>query len=167
MAYDTDKNFDWMLDSMRPKGQVVGAAPQELPHIVTSMVNPVIDSLGWQRYGTLVFETASALNNNIISLTAVPSGNSRLYPYVSVRAAGGAAAGVFWFAITDGTNPVAVSEAVALVDGQAASPPKRPIIVPAGFFLQARSDQLSGALVTIFIEAYSILLNDTEYVLAS
>lgn len=163
MAYDTDKPFDWMLDTLRPRGQVPGAPPQELPHIVTSMINPIVDALGWARYDTLVFETANALNNNIISLTAVPSGFQRLYPYVSVRAVG-APAGVFWFAITDGTNPVAVSESVQLVNGEAASPPKRPIIVPAGFFLQARSDQLSGVASTIFIEAYSIELNDTEYV---
>lgn len=166
MAYDTDHNFDWLLDTMRPRGQAPGAPPQELPHILGSGISPVIDGLGWQRYGNLAFETANALNNNIISLAAVPSGSSRLYPYVSVRAVG-APAGVFWFAITDGTNPVAVSESVQLVNGEAASPPKRPIIVPAGFFLQARSDQLSGVGSTVFIEAYSILLNDTEYVLPS
>lgn len=166
MAYETEHNFDWLLNSLRPRGQKEGAPPQELPHIVTSTISPVVESFGWSRYDGLVFETANALNNNIISLQAVPSGASRLYPYVSVRAVG-APAGVFWFAITDGTNPVAVSESVQLVNGEAASPPKRPIIVPAGFLLQARSDQLSGPGSTIFIEAYSILLNDTEYVLPS
>ncbi len=167
MSYDSDHDWDWVRDSMRPRGQVEGAPPQEVPHFVESTVGARFDALGWQRYSNLVFETANGLNANIISLLASPSNEHRFYPWVQVRAAGGAPAGVFWVALSDGTNPVAVSDAVSLVDGQASSPPKRGVLVPAGFLLQARSDQLSGVGTTIFIEAYSIALNTAEYLLTT
>lgn len=165
MSYDTDKDFDWVMNSLRPRGQIPGGPPQELPHIVSDVVAPRFDAFAWQRYGALVFETANALNNNIISLTTVASGFARYYPWVQIRAAGGAPVGPFWIAISDGTNPVAVSDGVALVDGQASSPPKRGVLVPAGFLLQARSSDLPGVAVTMFIEAFSIALNTAEYIL--
>jgi len=164
MSYDTEHDFNWLLRAMEPRGQVAGNAPQELPHRVSDIINPAFDAFGWSRFEEYAFETANGVNANIISLGIVPSGQSRLYSYVQVRAAGGAAAGVFWVALSNQTNPVAVSDAVALVDGQASSPPKRPVLVPAGFLLQARSDQLSGIGVTIFVEAYFITLNTGEYV---
>jgi len=164
MSYDTEHDFNWLLRAMEPRGQVAGDTPQELPHHVSDVINPAFDAFGWIRLQEYVFETATAVNANIISLGVVPSGEARLYSYVQVRAAGGAAAGVFWVALSNQTNPVAVSDAVALVDGQASSPPKRPILVPAGFLLQARSDQLSGVAVTMFIEAFFVTLNTGEYV---
>lgn len=164
MSYDTEHDFTWLLRAMEPRGQVEGQPPQELPHHVSDVISPAFDAFGWIRFEEYVHDTASGVNANIISLGVVPSGQSRLYSYVQVRAAGGAAAGVFWVALSDQTNPVAVSDAVALVDGQASSPPKRPILVPQGFLLQARSDQLSGVGVTIFIEGFFVTLNTGEYV---
>jgi len=163
MGYDTDHDFDWVRGTLEPRGQVPGAPPQEVPHRVLDSINPVFDALGWQRYGAMVFETANGVNANIIPLGAVPSGEARYYPWVQIRAAGGAAAGTFWVAISDGTNPVAISPGVdTLADGEATSPPIRGVLVPAGFLLQARSDQLAGVGVTIFIEAYFITLNTAE-----
>ncbi len=167
MSFKTDHDLDWVRNTFRPRGQKEGAPPQEVPDEIISQIAARFDALAWQRYSSIAFETANGVNANIISLTAVASNEHRYYPWVQVRAAGGAAVGVFWVALSDGTNPVAVSDAVSLVDGQASSPPKRGVLVPAGFLLQARSDQLSGVGVTIFIEAYSIALNTAEYLLTT
>jgi len=165
MSFDTEHDFGWVFGAFAPRGVDPGATPQELPHRVLDTVSPTFDALGWQRYGELVFETANGLNANIISLSAVPSGEARYYPWIQIRAAGGAAAGTFWVALnrTVSSNPVAISPGVdTLANGEAFGLAVRGVLVPAGFFLQARSDQLSGVGVTILIEAYSIALNTAE-----
>jgi len=163
MSYETEHDFNWVLGAFPPRGQIPGAPLQTLPNRLSDIVAPTFDALGWQRYGAMVFETANALNANIISLGVVASGQARYYPWVQIRAAGGAAAGTFWVAVSNGTNPVAISPGIdTLANGEATSPPIRGVLVPAGFLLQARSDQLSGVGTTIFIEAYFITLNTAE-----
>ena len=165
MSYDTDHDFDWVLEALRPRGQVPGAAPQELPHHVSDVIAPRFDALAWQRYGSLLFESASGVNPGSVSLAAVPSDQAKLYPYVQVRAAGGTTAGVWWIGINDGTNVVAVSESKVIVAGEGSSLTGNRVLVPAGFFLQARSDQVAGVGIRVLIEAFAIALNTAEYVL--
>ncbi len=166
MAYETDHEFEWVLRALPARAAKEGGPAQELPHQVSDVISPHFDSFGWLRHRESVFEVGSGVNVATIVLATVPSGRQKLYTFAHIRAAG-VPAGVFWLAIDDGTNSVAVSQSQALVNGEAGGHLVKPIVVPAGFHLEARSEQAAGVGVTMFIEAFAIEMNQGEYILAS
>ncbi len=167
MSYESEHDWSWLFRALPPRGQIAGEPEQTLPFRVMENVAGQFDALGWARYQETAFDTVNAANTNHINLTETGSGLLRLYTHAHVRASGGVPAADFWIALNDGTNAVAVSEAKALVDGEADGHLVRPVIVPAGFHLDARSSALSGVGVTIFLEAFFIELTLGEYILPS
>jgi len=167
MSFESDHDFAWVFDAFTPRGQIPGTPSQTLPHIVSDIVRPQFDALGWIRHGEMQFDTANVVNGNAINFPPVVSGQVRLYTYASIRAQGGQPAGNFWVALNDGVNSVAISPGERPDDGEASASIRRPIVVPANFRLVARSDQASGLGVTVFLEAFFIELGFGEYVLPS
>ncbi len=167
MSYDTEHDFEWVLRALSPRGQTPGAAPQELPHVVTDLIHPKFDALGWSRYGSLLFETASTLNSSLVNLPVVPSGEAHLYTYAHVRPTGGSppASASLTLVIVEGATFAAVGPAfVGSLDGQVVAAIRKPILVPAGFNFGVRSDQASGVGVTLNLETFKIILTIGEYV---
>lgn len=87
MSYETDRDFTRFLSSFPARGQIPGAAPQELPQLVSTIITPTTDALGWFRYGReSVTEDVFVTNLIVVDLTAVPAGNlARLYWTISCR----------------------------------------------------------------------------------
>jgi len=167
MSFESDHDFGWVFDAFTPRGQIPGTPSQTLPHIVSDIIRPQFDALGWIRHAEMQFDTANVVNGNAINFPPVASGLVRLYTYAAIRAQGGTPAGRFWLGLDDGTNTVAIAPGFQPVDGEAASSLRRPVIVPATFRLVARSDSASGLGVTVFLEAFFIELGFGEYVLPS
>jgi len=167
MSFDTEHDFEWVFRAFSPRGATPGGAPQELPHVVTDLIHPKFDALGWSRYASLVFESASVTNGNTVNLPVVPAGEAHLYVNAHVRPTGGSppVSASLTVVIVQAANFAGVGPAfVGSLDGQVVAAIRKPILVPAGFNLGLRSDQNSGVGVALNLEAFKIILTIGEYV---
>lgn len=162
MARDKVKRaFIWIRSALRIIDRTT------LPGEILGEIRPTLDTFGWDRLAEATFETATGgVGASNVQFTTVPAGFVHLYLQASARIT---VAGPFnvWVGMRGPAvgpiGTVACAPLAAAILGQKAAPIQRPVIVPEGFSLEARSE---AAIVagSVILEAFRIVLPVGEYI---
>ncbi len=155
MSYETERDFTRFLESFPARGQIPGALPQELPHVLFDGIQPTTDALGWFRFATeSQTEDVFVTNLTIVALAVVPSGIMRLCWGISVRHEDAATTQILSLEkIIPGLAP-----SVGLTEAPVAGTPaftsvgqRRPVLVLPGERLQGRAFPGTGVAAVLRI----------------
>jgi len=170
MSYETEHDFGWLFQALGPRGQIPGTRLQELPHVVSDIIHPKLDALGWLRYSEVVFETAFTTNSSLVNHALVPSGEAHLYLHANARATGGdpPAGSSVTVVLVNGAQFAAVGPSrTDPLSGHIVAALTKPVVVPTGFNLGLRASAAAGVGVSWTLEAWKIILPVGEYILPS
>lgn len=170
MSYDTEHDFNWLFQALPPRGQIPGAPPQTLPHVVLDTIRPTLDALGFQRYSD------DAVIDNINNAgTAVTTLNGPLTPpnvlrfvyAAEVRHEDPVATLHIWLEIGDANPTIAnqcgIAPAIA-VPQFAANTIVRPVVLRTDARLVGRAEPAPGAGTLLRLRAFFIDLPVSEYI---
>lgn len=152
------RSFLWLRKTLRVIDKTT------LPGQILGEVRPTLDTFGWERLAETEFETAtSAVGGSNVQFAAVPPDTVHLYLQASVRIT---VAGPFnvWVGVRQPSGgTVALTRLEAAILLQKVAPLARPVIIPEGCQLEARSE---AAIVagTMILEAFRIVLPAGEYI---